>query len=112
MTVDEVYDYWNAHTLGLQYVTDEELEVGSPAFFADIRPWTNPNKSPWINDLERLVTLDGFRILESASERYRVLLTGLRQPIQEHNIRLLYNLIPRAVAKHSAHKLSVAAVRV
>ncbi len=43
-----VHDYWNAHTLGLQYVTQEKLEVGSPAFFAHIRPWMNPFKFPWI----------------------------------------------------------------
>jgi ubiquinone/menaquinone biosynthesis C-methylase UbiE len=43
-----VYDYWNAHPLGLQYVTDSRLEVGSPAFFAHIRPWMNPFKFPWI----------------------------------------------------------------
>lgn len=46
--VPAVHDYWNAHTLGLQYVTDKTLEVGSPAFFAHIRPWMNPFKFPWI----------------------------------------------------------------
>jgi ubiquinone/menaquinone biosynthesis C-methylase UbiE len=43
-----VHDYWNVHTLGLQYVTDPQLEVGSPAFFAHIRPWMNPFKFRWI----------------------------------------------------------------
>ncbi|UCG22693.1 MAG: methyltransferase domain-containing protein [Chloroflexota bacterium] len=66
MTVDEVYDYWNAHTLGLQYVTDEGLEVGSPAFFAHIQPWMNPYKFPWIMDrIEReAALLQDKRLLE------------------------------------------------
>jgi ubiquinone/menaquinone biosynthesis C-methylase UbiE len=41
-----VRDYWNLHTLGLQYVKDEELVVGSAEFFAHIRPWMNPYKFP------------------------------------------------------------------
>ncbi|MFQ5890967.1 MAG: class I SAM-dependent methyltransferase [Gemmatimonadota bacterium] len=47
-TTAAVRDYWNAHTLGLQYVRDETLEVGSREFFAHIRPWMNPYKFPWI----------------------------------------------------------------
>lgn len=47
-TVEAVHDYWNSHTLGLQYVTDKQLTVGSPEFFAHIRPWMNPYKFPWI----------------------------------------------------------------
>ena len=47
-TITAVFDYWNARTLGLQYVTDQSLEVGSRAFFAHIRPWMNPYKFPWI----------------------------------------------------------------
>lgn len=46
--VGAVRDYWDAHTLGLQYVSDRTLEPGSPAFFAHIRPWMNPYKFPWI----------------------------------------------------------------
>jgi ubiquinone/menaquinone biosynthesis C-methylase UbiE len=51
-TVEAVYDYWNTHTLGLQYVTDHKLEVGSPEFFKHIQPWMNPYKFPWI--MERI----------------------------------------------------------
>jgi ubiquinone/menaquinone biosynthesis C-methylase UbiE len=47
-TVSAVRDYWNARTLGLQYVTDSTLQPGSPEFFAHIRPWMNPYKFPWI----------------------------------------------------------------
>jgi ubiquinone/menaquinone biosynthesis C-methylase UbiE len=47
-TVKAVYDYWNSHTLGLQYVTDDNLKVGSPEFFKHIQPWMNPYKFPWI----------------------------------------------------------------
>jgi ubiquinone/menaquinone biosynthesis C-methylase UbiE len=49
-TVTAVHDYWNSHTLGFQYVTDDSLEVGTPAFFEHIRPWMNPYKFPWIMD--------------------------------------------------------------
>ncbi len=51
-TLTSVYDYWESHTLGLQYVTDQRVEVGSPEFFAHIRPWMNPYKFPWI--MERI----------------------------------------------------------
>ena len=49
-TVSEVHDYWNTHTLGLQYVTDKSVRPGTPEFFAHIRPWMNPYKFPWIMD--------------------------------------------------------------
>ena len=51
-TVEEVHDYWNIHTLGLQYVTDRGIKHGSLEFFAHIRPWMNPYKFPWI--MERI----------------------------------------------------------
>jgi len=47
-TVTAVRTYWNAHTLGLQYVKDDTLTPGTPEFFAHIRPWMNPYKFPWI----------------------------------------------------------------
>jgi ubiquinone/menaquinone biosynthesis C-methylase UbiE len=50
--VESVHDYWNARTLGLQYVTDQDLELGSREFFDHIRPWMNPYKFPWI--MERI----------------------------------------------------------
>jgi len=61
-----VRDYWDAHTLGLQYVRDPNLEVGSAEFFAHIRPWMNPYKFPWIMErIEREATrLRGKRLLE------------------------------------------------
>jgi ubiquinone/menaquinone biosynthesis C-methylase UbiE len=64
--VEAVHDYWNAHTLGLQYVTDKSLEVGSPEFFEHIRPWMNPYKFPWIMErIEReAAILRGKHLLE------------------------------------------------
>lgn len=50
--VSDVREYWDSHPLGLQYVTDSSLEVGSPEFFEHIRPWMNPFKFPWI--MERI----------------------------------------------------------
>jgi ubiquinone/menaquinone biosynthesis C-methylase UbiE len=49
-TVNAVQTYWDSHTLGMQYVTDHSVEVGTPEFFAHIRPWMNPYKFPWIMD--------------------------------------------------------------
>jgi ubiquinone/menaquinone biosynthesis C-methylase UbiE len=49
-TIGQVHDYWDTHTLGLQYVTDESIKPGTPEFFAHIRPWMNPSKFPWIMD--------------------------------------------------------------
>jgi ubiquinone/menaquinone biosynthesis C-methylase UbiE len=65
-TVSAVHDYWNARTLGLQYVTDKSLQVGSPEFFAHIRPWMNPYKFPWIMErIEReAAILEGKHLLE------------------------------------------------
>jgi ubiquinone/menaquinone biosynthesis C-methylase UbiE len=65
-TVSAVHDYWNARTLGLQYVTDKSLRVGSPEFFAHIRPWMNPYKFPWIMErIEReAAILEGKHLLE------------------------------------------------
>lgn len=65
-TVSAVHDYWNARPLGLQYVTDEGLQVGSPEFFAHIRPWMNPYKFPWIMQrIEReAAILEGKHLLE------------------------------------------------
>ena len=51
-TVGEVHDYWNTHTLGMQYVTDLSAKPGTLEFFAHIRPWMNPYKFPWI--MERI----------------------------------------------------------
>jgi ubiquinone/menaquinone biosynthesis C-methylase UbiE len=65
-TVSSVRRYWDSHPLGLQYVTDPSIEVGTPAFFDHIRPWMNPYKFPWI--MERIEreshTLRGRHLLE------------------------------------------------
>jgi ubiquinone/menaquinone biosynthesis C-methylase UbiE len=49
-TLDSIHEYWNTHTLGLQYVTDHSLPVGSREFFDHIRPWATPYKFPWCMD--------------------------------------------------------------
>jgi ubiquinone/menaquinone biosynthesis C-methylase UbiE len=45
-----IYDYWDTHTLGMQYVSNNDVKVGSLEFFEHIRPWMNPYKFPWIMD--------------------------------------------------------------
>ena len=65
-SIEEVRDYWNAHTLGFQYLSDLDIRVGSREFFDDIRPWMNPFKFPWIMDrIEREAErLQGKHLLE------------------------------------------------
>jgi ubiquinone/menaquinone biosynthesis C-methylase UbiE len=65
-TVNQVREYWDARPLGTQYVTDEDIEPGTPAFFAHIRPWMNPFKFPWIMErIERESSmLQGKHLLE------------------------------------------------
>ena len=66
MRVSAVRSYWNTHTLGLQYASDQTLEPGSPEFFEHIRPWMNPYKFPWIMErIEReAALLRGKHLLE------------------------------------------------
>lgn len=61
-----VRDYWDAHTLGFQYVTDPAVVAGTRAFFEHVRPWMNPFKFPWIMErIEReAALLTGRRLLE------------------------------------------------
>lgn len=47
-SIQAVHDYWNSHTLGLQYIKDKKIELGTAEFFEHIRPWMNPFKFPWI----------------------------------------------------------------
>jgi len=47
-SVASVLEYWDSHPLGKQYVVDNTLQIGSPDFFAHIRPWMGPFKYPWI----------------------------------------------------------------
>jgi SAM-dependent methyltransferase len=51
-SVASIRDYWDAHTLGLQYVADPSITPGTREFFDHIRPWMNPFKFPWI--MERI----------------------------------------------------------
>ena len=65
-TVGDVHEYWNTHTLGLQYVTDKRVAPGTSEFFAHIRPWMNPYKFAWIMErIDREVKLlKGKHLLE------------------------------------------------
>lgn len=65
-TVARVKEYWEDHTLGLQYVESDEVEVGSPEFFAHIRPWMTPFKFPEIMPRieEQAARLEGKHLLE------------------------------------------------
>jgi ubiquinone/menaquinone biosynthesis C-methylase UbiE len=64
--VEAVRDYWDSHPLGLQYVSDPDVEPGTPEFYEHIRPWMNPYKFPWI--MERIDAeasqLKGKKLLE------------------------------------------------
>lgn len=45
-SVKAIRAYWQERPLGTQYVTDPDLEPGTPEFFEHIRPWMNPYKFP------------------------------------------------------------------
>jgi SAM-dependent methyltransferase len=64
--IADIRSYWDTHPLGLQYVTDPSLEVGSAEFYDHIRPWMGPFKFPWI--MPRIestaANLRGKRLLE------------------------------------------------
>jgi len=62
----DVKEYWNSHTLGLQYLTDDTLEIGSEEFFDNIRPWMNPFKFPDVMPrIDRIASrIDGKQVLE------------------------------------------------
>lgn len=64
--VTAIQDYWNVHTLGLQYVCDAAIVPGTREFFDHIRPWMNPFKFPWI--MQRIqreaALLEGRHLLE------------------------------------------------
>ena len=64
--VTAVQDYWDLHTLGLQYVCDSSIVPGTRQFFDHVRPWMNPFKFPWIMErIQREATLlAGRRLLE------------------------------------------------
>ncbi len=64
--IDTVRHYWQTHTLGKQFVFDQELEVGSKEFFDHIRPWMTPYRFKEIRDrIEREAPkLKGRRLLE------------------------------------------------
>lgn len=61
-----VRKYWDAHPLGLQYVSSQGIKQGSPEFFEHIRPWMNPYKFPWIMQRieEESKKLKGKKLLE------------------------------------------------
>ena len=65
-TLSSIYEYWNNHTLGFQYVIDPAIKIGSRDFFAHIQPWMNPYKFPWIMErIEREASiLKGKHLLE------------------------------------------------
>jgi ubiquinone/menaquinone biosynthesis C-methylase UbiE len=46
--VAAIQDYWNIHTLGLQYIADPAIVPGTRQFYEHVRPWMNPYKFPWI----------------------------------------------------------------
>jgi ubiquinone/menaquinone biosynthesis C-methylase UbiE len=64
--LNSIYEYWNKHTLGFQYVIDPSIQVGSREFFDHIQPWMNPYKFPWIMErIEReAAILKGKHLLE------------------------------------------------
>jgi ubiquinone/menaquinone biosynthesis C-methylase UbiE len=120
-TVQAVHDYWNTHTLGFQYVTDQSIEPGSPEFFAHIRPWMNPYKFPWIMErIEREAALlkgkhlleigcgMGYDSLEFLKRGVRVTATDLTPNAVAMTLRHFEVEGVRAEAVHTANALDLA----
>jgi SAM-dependent methyltransferase len=120
-TVSAVRSYWNTHTLGLQYVKDQDLVPGTVEFFAHIRPWMNPYKFPWI--MERIdreaAGLRGRHLLEIGCgmgyDSLEFLKRGVRvtaTDLTDNAVRLarqhfeLENVTPESVHTENALELS------
>jgi SAM-dependent methyltransferase len=120
-TVSAVRSYWNTHTLGLQYVKDQDLVPGTAEFFAHIRPWMNPYKFPWI--MERIdreaAGLRGRHLLEIGCgmgyDSLEFLKRGVRvtaTDLTDNAVRLarqhfeLENVTPESVHTENALELS------
>ena len=119
--VSRVKAYWEAHTLGLQYVNNDELEVGTAEFFDHIRPWMNPYKFPEIMPrIEQQAALlkgkhllelgcgMGFDSLEFLKRGVRVTATDLTQAAVDIARRHfeIAGYKPEAVQTENALKLS------
>ncbi|TAK50762.1 MAG: class I SAM-dependent methyltransferase [Gammaproteobacteria bacterium] len=112
--VTGVHAYWNAHTLGLQYVTDPQLVPGSPEFFAHIRPWMNPYKFPWIMQrIEREARLlQGRHLLEIGCGMGYDALEFLRRGVRVTAIDLTENAVRIATRHFEVEGVRAEAVQV
>lgn len=113
-TVRDVQAYWNKHTLGLQYVSDDTLEPGTPEFFAHIRPWMNPFKFPWI--MQRIdreaALLRGKHLLEIGCGMGYDSLEFLKRGVRVTAIDLTENAVRIARQHFQVEKVSPEAVEV
>lgn len=106
--VGEIRDYWNARTLGVQYVKDGSLVRGTREYFDHIRPWMNPYKFPWIMDRIDALSkqLQGKHLLEIGCgmgfDSLEFLVRGVRVTATD--------LTPNAVATTKQH-FEIAGVR-
>jgi SAM-dependent methyltransferase len=100
-TVSQVRDYWNERPLGVQYISDPSIEVGSREYFEHIRPWMNPYKFPWI--MERIEResrlLQGKHLLEIGCGMGFDSLEFMRRGVRV----TATDLTPRAVELASRH---------
>src|SRR5687768_14439895 len=121
MPLATVKNYWEGHTLGLQYVKAPDLRVGTAAFFAHIRPWMNPYKFPEIMPrIERQAALlkgkhilevgcgMGFDTLEFLKRGVRVTATDLTQAAVDIAKRHFEVAGYRPEAVHTADVLDLA----
>jgi ubiquinone/menaquinone biosynthesis C-methylase UbiE len=108
-----IRDYWNSHTLGLQYVTDRSLEPGSREFFDHIRPWMNPYKFPWIMErIEReAASLKGKHLLEIGCGMGYDSLEFLRRGVRVTATDLTPNAVALARRHFEIERVQAEAVR-
>jgi ubiquinone/menaquinone biosynthesis C-methylase UbiE len=74
----------------------------------------DPPVNEFYTEAEILGMFDGFQIIEAAQEHYRTLpvrRSGMKAALYTYVFMPIYNLIPEALAKRFAYKLSVTAIK-
>jgi ubiquinone/menaquinone biosynthesis C-methylase UbiE len=119
----DIRQYWESHTLGLQFVGDDSLEPGTGQFFDHIRPWMSPFRFPWLMTRieqnarllagKRLLEIGcgmGFVSLEFMKRGVHVTATDLTESAVELARRLfeLEGVVPDEVRVENALELSFA----
>lgn len=66
VSVADIAEYWDRHPQGSQFLLDRQLEIGSPEFFEEVRPYADCYRFPYIMARieQEARTLQGKHLLE------------------------------------------------